>query len=180
MQTILLHPRCWVYLVTTVPMKGSCWPFRLWFSVTNFHKVRLAVQTLLRLLTKTAAGSAKECNKKHRVRTTRVYKSNIHSAHAPPPRGGQTDHSLRLDRGTPEWADSRTPGSAKALRLEAACHQPADNLVRVWAGCQQKSRTRAGLVALKHEEALMQIHLMLVLLGSKKSPTQTHLLKRKQ
>lgn len=98
----------------------------------------------------------------------------------PPPRGVQTDHSLRLDRGTPEWADSRTPGSAKALRLEAACHQPADNLVRVWAGCQQKSRTRAGLVALKHEEALMQIHLMLVLLGSKKSPTQTHLLKRKQ
>ena len=80
----------------------------------------------------------------------------------------QTDHSIRLDRGTPEWADSGTPGSAKALRLEAACHQPADNLVRVRAGCQQKSRTRAGLVVLKREEALVQIHFMLVLLCSKK------------
>ena len=64
--------------------------------MTNFHKVRLAVQTLLRLLTKTAARIAKECNKNTRQETTRVYKSSAHCAQSP----GCTGWSQpRRDRG---------------------------------------------------------------------------------
>ena len=119
----------------------------LWFSVTNFHKVRLAVQTLLRLLTKTAARIAKECNKNAGPGTTRVYKSSAHCAQSPGCAGWAQPH---LDRG-PERADGRALGLGQGSEAGAACRRPADSPVRAQAGRQREWCWRGSEVLVPEE-----------------------------
>ena len=151
--------------------------------MTNFHKVRLAVQTLLRLLTQTAARIAKECNKNTRPETTRVYKSSTHCAQSPGRAGWSQP---RLDRG-PAWpmaqprpdqgprgqaghslartgahaADGRALGLGQHSEAGAACRHPADSPVMVQAG-RQRARHWRGLEVLMPEEAPAQMHFTLV------------------
>lgn len=65
-------------------------------------------------------------------------------------------------------------------------HRSTEHQAEVKAGCQikkKKNKTgqeKEGTVVLKNGDTLEQVHFMMVLLRNKKSPTHTHLLKRKQ
>lgn len=119
--------RCWPGAIQPLCFsKGAAYT-----SVTNFHKVCLTVQTLLRLLTKTAARIAKECNKKKKStepETSRVYKSNIHRGQLPlgckliP----ESVHTMRI----PKWADSRTPWPSGSSLPEAVAIAPLNTKLR--------------------------------------------------
>lgn len=70
----------------------------------------------------------------------------------------------------------------RKLPARGCDHRSTERRAEVKAGRQIKKtgQKKEGTVVLKNGDTLKQVHFMLVLLRNKKSPTHTHLLKRKQ
>lgn len=115
--------------------------------------------------------------------TSRVYKSNIHRGQLP--LGCKLIPEFVHTMWIPKWADSRTPWPSGSSLPEAVAIAPLNTKLRSRQDARLKKKKKTGqekegMVVLKNGDTLEQVHFMLVLLCNKKSPTHTHLLKRKQ